>query len=145
MTIPEVASQFDVEEKTVETWCEKQWIRGVKCIDGKYDIPASVKRPYNKRRAQGDAIYTSIIKGVLGGYDVTASLYDLSEAEFEKYIQQLKDAGVVDTYIDKNTKVEYLCRTLKSNDFSKLRKNKVKSALKELKPQIIINAGINQQ
>lgn len=144
MNIKEVASKFNVAESTVEGWCTKRLIRGVKQDSmGDFVIPESVKRPYTKNRSKGDAVYTSIVKGTLKGLDVTASLYGLSDAEFEKYIRQLTDAKVIDSYIDELSGVEYLCRTLKSSEFSKLPRNKVIAFLDSVKPDIKINIGLN--
>ena len=144
MTISETAAKFRVQEKTVITWCDKNYIRGLqRNSEGEYVIPSSVKQPYTGSRSKGDAIYTSIVKGTLNGFDVTASLYGLSENEFERYVDQLKTAGVIDSYIDENTRIEYLCRTLKSSEFSKLNRNKIKSFLKAVKPNGNINIGVN--
>lgn len=142
MDIKNVAEKFNVNEKTVLDWCEKGLIRGLtKSEDGIFEIPSSVRKPYTRSRSTGDAIYTSIVKATLGGFDVTASLYGLSENEFLKYVQQLKDAGVIDSYNDEKTGVEYLCKTLKSDSFAKLRKNKITKFLREVKPNININIG----
>ena len=144
MTIEETAIKFSVTEDTVTNWCQKQLIRGIKKDKfGEFVIPKSVKEPYTKTRSTGDAIYTSIVKGTLKGFDVTASLYELSEQEFEKYIQQLKEAKVIDSYIDESSGIEYLCRTLKSSEFAKLRKNKIVAFLRSVKPNININLGVN--
>ncbi len=144
MTIQEAAKKFSVAEATVNDWCKKQLIRGVtKDEHGEYVIPESVKKPYTKSRSKGDAIYTSIVKGTLDGYDVTAALYGLSEQEFEKYIQQLKEAKVIDSYVDKSSGVEYLCRTLTSSEFGKLRKSKILAYLKNAKANLNINIGVN--
>lgn len=144
MTIKEVANKFDVKESTVVNWCTKRFIRGVKQDStGTFVIPESVKKPYTKNRSKGDAIYTSIVKGTLKGFDVTASLYGLSDAEFEKYIQQLTDAGVIDSYIDELSGIEYLCRTLKSSEFAKLPRNIIIAFLENVKPDVKINIGLN--
>lgn len=144
MTIQETAKKFNVKESTVMKWCKKQLIRGLtKDKYGEFFIPSSVKRPYTKNRSKGDAIYTSIVKGTLDGYDVTAPLYGLSENEFKKYIQQLQDAKVIDSYLDESSGIEYLCRTLNSSEFAKLPKNRIKVFLKNVKPDLNLNVGMN--
>ena len=144
MTISETANIFGVNEDTVLDWCQKNLIRGLRLNDAnEYVIPSSVKRPYTGSRSKGDAIYTSIVKAILNGFDVTASLYNLSETEFEVYVSQLKEAGIIGSYVDEETKIEYFCRTLKSSDFSKLRKNRVKAFLKAAKPNVNISLGVN--
>ena len=57
-------------------------------------------------------------------------------------IKQLTDAGVIDSYIDEETNVEYLCKTLRSSDFAKLKKNRVIAFLKAIKPETV-NIGLN--
>jgi hypothetical protein len=66
----------------------------------------------------------------------------MESAEFEKYIGELKECGLISSYISE-TGIEYYCRTLKSSDFSKLRKNRVIAVLRELKPNVNVNLGIN--
>jgi hypothetical protein len=144
MSPQEVARKFEVELSTVINWCKKGYIRGLSIDEqsGEYIIPSSVKRPYTQTRAKGDAIYTSIVKAVLNDYDICAELFHMESAEFEKYIGELKECGLISSYISE-TGIEYYCRTLKSSDFSKLRKNRVIAVLRELKPNVNVNLGIN--
>ncbi len=144
MTTTEAADKLEVKENTVLDWCKKNYIRGLDTdAEGNYIIPKSVKKPYTGSRSKGDAIYTSIVKATLKGLDVCPELYNMSCAEFEKYINQLKKAGVIDTYIDSETQIEYFCHTLSSSDFSKLSKNRIKAFFKSVKPNGNINVGIN--
>lgn len=144
MTTKEVAEKFNVTEITVYDWCKKGYIRGLrKAADGSYDIPKSIKQPYTQNRSKGDAIYTSIVKATMSGFDVCAAIYDINDAEFNKYIEQLKEVKVIDTYVDSNTNIEYFCQTLDSSDFSKLSKNRVKKFLSAIKPNGSINIGVN--
>ena len=143
MTIEEAAKKLNVRISTVKQWCQKHYLRGLRSKNNEYVIPMSVKKPYTGSRSKGDAIYTSIVRGTLKGFDVTAALYCISESEFKKYIKQLKDAGVIDSYIDEDTNVEYLCKTLKSSDFAKLKRNRVKAFLNAVKPSGTVNIGVN--
>ena len=144
MTIKETATIFDVKESTVKDWCNKNYIRGLqKDADGNYIIPKSIKRPYTRSRSKGNAIYTSIVKATLKNLDVCPELYKMNRAEFEKYIEQLKAVGVIDTYVDSETEIEYFCHTLSSSDFSKLPSNKIKAFFNSIKPDGNINVGIN--
>ncbi len=146
MTVKEVAIKFGVTEQTVKEWCKNHYIRGVEIEPdtGEYIIPASVKRPYTRKGTpKGDAIYTSIVKATLYGLDVCAELYNMDPAEFDKYINELKNAGVIDTYISKGTGIEYFCKTLESSNFSKLPKNKIKNDFASMKPDIKVNVGVN--
>ncbi len=144
MNISEAAVKFEVTEQTVKEWCKKKYIRGVSQDPdtGEYIIPVSAKRPYTVNGSpKGDSIYTSIVKAVIEGKDVCAELYKMDPAEFDKYIEQLKAVGVIDTYISADTGIEYYCQTLESAAFSKLTKNKVRKYLTELM-KVGIQAGV---
>lgn len=147
MTISEAAIEFEVTEQTVKGWCKKKYIRGVSQDPdtGDYIIPASAKKPYTVNGSpKGDGIYTSIVKAVIDGQDVCAELYKMDPAEFDKYIDQLKEVGVIDTYISADTGIEYYCQTLKSEEFSKFTKNKVRKFLLEFaQAGINVNFGVN--
>ncbi len=144
MTTLETADLFHVNERTVKNWCTRGLIRGLtKNEQDEFVIPLSVKRPYSGTRSKGDGIYISIVKGVMGGFDVTPGLFRMSNNEFNHYIQQLLAAEVVDFYVDETTGIRYLCRTLKSSDFAKLRKNKVKAFFQSIKMEGNVNIGIN--
>ena len=147
MTISEAACKFDVTEQTVKGWCKKNYIRGARQDPdtGDYIIPSSAKRPYTINGSpKGDGIYTSIVKAVLNDMDVCAALYDMDSAEFDKYIDQLKAFGVIDTYISADTGIEYYCRTLESSKFSKFPKNKVRKLISEFaKAGFNVNIGVN--
>lgn len=142
MDVKAVASKFSVKEKTVFGWCEKNFIRGVKMINGEYCIPDSVKEPYTRNRSKGTTIYTSIVKATISGYDVCAALYKISDDEFNVIINQLKKAGVIDSYRDKKTGIEYYVQTLSSSEFSKFNKNKIFNFFKKMKINININFTI---
>ena len=144
MTIKEVAAKYHFQEITVLDWCKKGYIRGLKkSPDGSYILPISVKPPYTKCRSKGDAIYTSIVKGVINGFDVCAALYGIDEAEFNAYIDELKSIGVLDSYLDSRTGIEYYRHTLKSTEFSKLKTNKIKKHIAAIKLNINLNVGLN--
>ena len=72
MNVKEAAEKFNKSEKTIVKWCEKNYIRGITIdkITKEYIIPNSAKEPYTRNRSKGDAIYTSMVKAVMGGYDI---------------------------------------------------------------------------
>ena len=147
MNLFDAAYKFGVSKDTVWDWCKKQYIRGVETdpVTGEYIIPESAKKPYTKHgNPKGDGIYTSIVKGILQDMDVCAELYGMDQGEFDKYIGELKAAGVIDTYVASSTGIEYFCKTMKSADFSKFTKNKVRKVLSQFIPSTVnINAGVN--
>ncbi len=148
MSPQEVAEKFGVTTETVIGWCNKNYIRGLKkdTSTGAYVIPSSVREPYTATRSDGDAIYTSIVKATMKNFDVCAELYGLDPAQFDNYINQLMQAGVIDTYIAQDTGIIYYSQTLSSSDFAKLPKNKVKRFLGKLTenvPNVNINLGVN--
>ena len=138
MTVEEAAKIHNVSKKTILDWCNKDYIRGLKIDEesGQYDIPKSMKRPYTRTRAKGDAIYKSIVTGTIKGYDVCAALYGVSKEEFEQYISELFEIGVITTYVSESTDIMYYNQTLESSRFSKLPKNKIIAFVKGLKMSV---------
>ena len=125
----------------MQRWCEEALIRGLtQDANGEYVIPSSVKEPYTSNRSKGDAIYTSIVKATMNGFDVCARLYKLEEVEFDKYVDELLSAGVIGTYVSQDTGIQYFCHTLKSSEFSKLGKNKIMRFLDTIIPDVNISA-----
>lgn len=136
MTIEEVATLTNRRKETVKGWCDKKYIRGIEkdSETGEYIIPSSFKRPYTERATNltGDGIYISIVKAILKDCDICAELYDLNEGEFNAYINDLLAAGIISTYEDTDTGITYFRKTLKSTEFSKLPRNKIKNFLKDI-------------
>ena len=63
--------------------------------------------------------------------------------EFEGYIDDLVEAGIIAKYIAKDTGIEYYRQTLKSSEFSKLPINKIKAFLIEAKKIVSVNRCCN--
>ena len=142
MTIKEFAQEKNVLDSTVRAWCDKHLIRGAKLDEktGQYDIPSSAKVPYTQNRAyKGDKIYISIVRAIMNEFDVCAKLYKIHEDEFEGYIDDLVETGIIAKYIAKDTGIEYYRQTLKSSEFSKLPINKIKAFLIEAKKIVSVN------
>lgn len=145
MTPAEFARKLGKSERAVLEWCEKGYIRGVQEDEAtrEYILPSSAKEPYTKARAKkGASIYTSIVKGVMRDLDVSAALYGMDENLFDGYIRDLLDAGIIGKYTAKDTGITYYRQTLKSDEFSKLPKNKVVNFLKQWKPDILLNMSL---
>ncbi len=144
--LQDVVSATNISRRTLVEWCRKKYIREAyfETEINDYAVPKNYKIPYTKHgNPIGDGIYTSIVKGIIAGYDVCAGLYGLSSSEFEAYIDELISAGVVATFCDKDTGIVYYRQTMKSSEFSKLKKNKVRDFFKSIKPNIAINMGVN--
>lgn len=144
MNVKEAAEKFNKSEKTIVKWCEKNYIRGITIdkITKEYIIPNSAKEPYTRNRSKGDAIYTSMVKAVMGGYDICAALYKMDESEFNHYIQELINLNIISTFISQETGITYYCQSIHSSEFSKLKSNKVINFLKLLKPNISFGVSI---
>lgn len=144
MNITEAAEKFNKTKETVKRWCENNYMRGVKKDNkGEYIIPQNAREPYTAdTRSEGDAIYTSIVKATLKQLDVTVALYKMSQSEFDTYVKQLLEIGVINEFTDEETGIVYLCKTLKSTEFSKLRKNRVKKTINELLKDVRPNINV---
>lgn len=146
MTVKEAAKRIKKSEKTVLKWCKEGLLRGA--VPGESEdefvIPEGFKEPYTERgKVSGDGIYRSIVKGVLKGADVFPKLYFMTEAEFSGYIKELTELGVIAAYTEPESGITYYRRTLKSEDFSKFSKNKIKKILQNFKVSGNINIGMN--
>ena len=142
ITVDQVSTELGKSRRTIVNWCNKGFIRGAYFdanIDD-YAVPKNYKEPYMQRgKPNGDGIYVSIVKGIVGGYDVCAELYSISESEFEEYIKELIECNIIATFTDKDTGIVYYKQTIYSSDFSKLKKNKIKKFLIDIKPEISLN------
>lgn len=95
MTIKEFAERNKIKKKeTVIKWITDGLIPGANlCEDF---VPNSARIPYTKARAKNSkAIYVSIVKATEKRYHVTADIYNLSEDEFNGYINRLIEAGLI--------------------------------------------------
>lgn len=96
MTIKEFAKRCGVTVATAKQWIKKGYIPEAN-LEEDY-VPNSAKSPYTVARAKikfPRSIFHSIIKATLDGKHVLPSLYGMSEEEFDGYIEQLSEAGLI--------------------------------------------------
>lgn len=95
MTIEEFMSNNNIKKRqTVIGWIEKGYIPRAE-IDKNF-IPDSARVPYTKARARtAKGIYNSIVQATNKREHVMAKLYNLSEDEFNGYIERLIAADLI--------------------------------------------------
>lgn len=89
---------------TVEKWINDELIPNAS-IENDY-IPNSARVPYTKARAKkAESIYCSILKACRERKHVLPKIYKMSSEEFNQYINQLENAGLINRRIEDG--VEY--------------------------------------
>ncbi|CAM2903728.1 hypothetical protein [Erysipelothrix tonsillarum] len=86
------------QEQTALNWIEENLIPGAyyDASSQEWKVPDAARPPYTKARAKNSsAIYVSIVKGCINRYHVLPKLYNLSQQEFDVYIQQLIKANLI--------------------------------------------------
>lgn len=86
------------QEQTALNWIEENLIPGAyyDASSQEWKVPDAARPPYTKARAKNSsAIYVSIVKGCIKRYHVLPKLYNLSQQEFDVYIQQLIKANLI--------------------------------------------------
>ena len=97
--------------RTIQKWLENGYIRGAKKNSNtdEWVIPNEAKKPYIKRgKITPIGMYKSLARNICKGYDVFAKLYNLSEEEFDIYIDELKKNGFLRVFESSAGSVYYL-------------------------------------
>lgn len=120
MTISEFKNRFDLKESeaSILKWLNEGYIPGAIMNEETqaWDIPEDAWPPYTKARAKNtDSIYKSIVKACTVRRHVFANLYKISENEFQQYINQLAEIGVIS--VVKSKEMVHYYATLKSEEF----------------------------
>ena len=92
MSIEEFYNRYEGKYslKLINMWLKKGYIRGAKEINNLWYIPNNALPPYTKHgNPKGVAIYKNIVKGVNLGYDVFGKIYNISDSQFDVYINEL--------------------------------------------------------
>lgn len=108
-----------VSDATFNEWVKKGYLPGTVLLeDGTgWFVPDRAWPPYTKGRAKNaDAIYTSIVKGCLLRRRPIAEIYKCSQQEFDIYISELANAGLINIVVDGG--VSYYYATTKSMDYT---------------------------
>lgn len=95
MTIKEFMNNNGLKNRsTVEKWINDELIPNAS-IENDY-IPNSARAPYTKARAKkAESIYRSILKACRERKHVLPKIYKMSSEEFNQYINQLENAGLI--------------------------------------------------
>lgn len=146
MTIDEFKERRKLTEskKTIQNWLIKGYIRGAFYVAeyGEWHIPNSAIPPYTKYRKSKDAkIYEHIAKAVKSNRDIIPELFGMPTIRFNKYLEKMKDANLIDEYIDNGLK--YYIATLKTDSFIKAN-NKEKLEMIEKLAECTINAIVSK-
>ncbi len=105
MTIKEFMKNNGLKHRsTVEKWINDELIPNAS-IENDY-IPNSARIPYTKARAKkAESIYRSILKACRERKHVLPKIYKMSLEEFNQYINQLENVGLISRRIEDG--VEY--------------------------------------
>ena len=95
MTIEVFMDNYGIKKKeTVISWIKKGYILGADFSANK--VPDSARPPYTKARAKKvDAIYLSIVEATRRRLHVLPQIYKICPDEFNNYITQLENAGLI--------------------------------------------------
>lgn len=139
LSIKEYMKNVNVtKKKYVLNWINQGLIPGVqKTEDGTYMFPDSARRPYSpryKRKAIPDAktIRASIVNACIKRYYISASIFHLSESEFNSYITDLIKVGLINRREDDG--IVYYDSTAESD---KLKGSGVKEIAKKVHEYIV--------
>ncbi|MCF8019303.1 MAG: hypothetical protein K9L62_07830 [Vallitaleaceae bacterium] len=137
MKIEEFASRYRIRNSTVRDWLEKEFIPGAKLIvsannkDEEWELPKDARKPYTKARAKKRAsINISILKAIVMGYQVLPKLYDISDVEFNDYIEALIEVEMIRRI--KIGGVSYYNATLKGEQLIKQKNYEIAKILKDV-------------
>lgn len=121
LTIEEFANNNDVKRKTVIKWIEQEYIPGAN-IENNY-IPNRALPPYSEARARtSKAIYKSILDAVRKRRYVLPKLYNITQEEFDVYIEQLEKEGLIEVKVFDNIEYYYATYKLIHSDEEDLKK-----------------------
>lgn len=127
MTIKDYSIRCNVSEKAAKQWIQKGYVPGAD-LENDY-VPDSARSPYTEARVKvklSTSVFSSIMKATLKGKHVVPSLYNMCQEEFDSYINQLVEAGLISIRITDG--ITYYDPTLKAEEKNK---NELKAIFKE--------------
>ena len=98
ITIDEAAAKWSVKPKTVLDYIYKGYIPGIECKDNRLMVP-DLPKPYVKavnQKLNQEAKYRVILKICNAGEYIDAHLLNITDEQFEAYINQLEKAGCLE-------------------------------------------------
>lgn len=96
MTVDAFRERCGTSTKTVKAWIENGYIPGANLED--YYVPDSARPPFTEARAKSkcsNSVFASIVKATLKRKHVFPELYGMCQEEFDGYINQLVEAGLI--------------------------------------------------
>lgn len=118
MTVEAFRERCGASAKTVKAWIENGYVPGANW-DADY-VPDSAKPPFTEARAKIKfpiSVFMSIVKATLKRKHVLPELYGMCQEEFDGYINQLVEAGLIRIRITDS--ITYYDPTLQAEQQSK--------------------------
>ncbi len=110
--------------KLINEWLKKGYIRGAKEINNLWYIPNNALSPYTKHgNPKGVAIYKNIVKGVNHCYDVFGKIYNISDSQFDVYIDELLKKHFLT--VKELDGIKYYLPTPEGEEFVNMTKSKI--------------------
>lgn len=133
LTIEEYMKKTRVSKKKyVLEWVSDDLIPGTICENGECLFPDSARRPYKARATKPNAktIRTSIVNACLKKQHVTNKTFHLSEGEFNGFIRDLVNAGLIVERVEDG--ITYYDSTMKSDEFKANKFEKLSSNVNKI-------------
>lgn len=127
MTVDAFRERCGTSTKTVKSWIENGYVPGANW-DADY-VPDSARPPFTEARAKSkcsNSVFASIVKATLKRKHVLPELYGMCQEEFDGYINQLVEAGLIRIRITDG--ITYYDPTLQAEQQSK---SEIKQLIKE--------------
>lgn len=117
MTLEEFVKRSGKKESTVKKWIRKGWVNGASYTGNTYVISDLVFPPYTRAKHNtANAVRKGIVIGCKRRLSVNAALFQMSEYEFNLYVDQLVESNLIEKHIvDGNT---YYYSTPKADELS---------------------------
>lgn len=118
MKVEEFAERCHKNVKTVKNWISQNYVPGANLEDDY--VPDSAKPPFTEARAKIKfpiSVFMSIVKATLKRKHVLPELYGMCQEEFDGYINQLVEAGLIRIRITDS--ITYYDPTLQAEQQSK--------------------------
>ena len=96
MTVDAFRERCGASAKTVKAWIENGYVPGANWDDDY--VPDSARPPFTEARAKSkcsNSVFASIVKATLKRKHVFPELYGMCQEEFDGYINQLVEAGLI--------------------------------------------------
>lgn len=100
MTLEEFVKKSDRKESTVKEWIRKGWVNGASYTGNTYVISELARPPYTSAKHNtANAVRKGIVIGCKRRLSVNAALFQMSEYEFNRYVDQLIESNLIEKHI----------------------------------------------